>query len=195
MAANKRKIGIYSIAGIAAAIVIIASFLASGIQLPGQQSLGTLVVSIKDAPVDLEHLWVTIDGLMVQSSDNGWIELKLNENQQVPFDLLALIDAEHSLKLSEQTLDTGEYSKIRLEGVTATTTIGGEPLNVPPGHIDIITNFHIEAGKLTALMIDMQPDTAAISQSGNFKPIVKAIVTPAVVPTEPPTSSSGSPSP
>ncbi len=192
MAASKRKIGIYSIAGIAAAIVIIAAFLASGLQLPGQ--LGTLVVSIKDAPVDLEHLWVTINGLMVQSPDDSWLELTLNENPMT-FDLLALTDGK-SLELSNQALATGEYSKIRMEVETATATIDGveQELTVPPGHIDIITKFQIEGGELTALMIDMQPDTTAISNSGNFKPVIKATVTPTIEPTPTPTGT-GSPAP
>jgi hypothetical protein len=203
MAANKRKIGIYSIVGIAAAIIIIASIFASGIELPDQlikpTTLGTLTVSIKDAPVDLQELWITINGVYIQShQDDKWIELTLDADQSVEFDLLTLKDT--SLQLSQDTIPAGDYSKIRLDVTSAIATYTdqkgedhtGEILKVPPGHIDIITSFKVGSDQVTGLLIDMQPDTAAISQSGNFKPILKMTVTPIPTPTPspPPTESS-----
>jgi hypothetical protein len=194
MAANKRKIGIYSITGIAAAIVIIGAIFASGMQIPtasndqGQSdnppAVGTLMVSIKDAPVDLKELWITVDSLYVQNAeDNKWVELTLDSNQPVEFDLLTLKDT--SLQLSQDTISAGDYSKIRMGVTTAIATYtdhkgvshADEELKIPPGHIDIITSFHIGDGQVIGLLIDMEPDTAAISQSGNFKPIIKMTVT------------------
>ena len=182
MAVSKGKIGIYTIAGIVAAAIIIVSLIASGIQLPSQNqnSVGTLAVSIKDAPVNLDSLTVTISGLSVQSS-NGWIDLALSGDQPAKFDLLALT-GDNSLKLSEQELSSGSYTKIRLEVSEAIAVVDGaeQTLRIPPEHLDIIIDFTIEGGKLTALLIDMQPDLAAISNSGNFKPILKATVTPSI---------------
>jgi hypothetical protein len=195
MEATKRKMGTYIIAGITTSVIIIAAIFASGLQPPTSQGKGTLVVSIKDAPVDLKTLDLTIDGLYILSADGDtWTELTLGEGQSVTFDLLQLA-GETSLKLSEATVPAGEYKKIRLDVAEAIATYidskgtehNAEPLNVPPGHVDIITSFKIEGGQLTGLMIDMQPDTAAISQSGNFKPIIKMTVTPTVTVT--PTSS------
>ena len=202
MAVSKRKIGIYSIAGIAAAIIIIGAIFASGIQIPlgsNSQGAGTLTVSIKDAPVDLKELWITVDSLYVQSvQDDKWTELTLDANQPVTFDLLTLKD--NSLQLSQDTISAGDYSKIRIGVTSALATYidnkgashTGEELKVPPGHIDVITNFKVEDGQVTGLLIDMQPDTAAISQSGNFKPIIKASITPIPTPTP---STSPNPSP
>ncbi len=202
MAVSKRKIGIYSIAGIAAAIIIIGAIFASGMQIPlgsNSQGAGTLTVSIKDAPVDLKELWITVDSLYVQSAqDDKWTELTLDANQPVTFDLLTLKDI--SLQLSQDTISAGDYSKIRIGVTSALATYidnkgashAGEELKVPPGHIDVITNFKVEDGKVTGLLIDMQPDTAAISQSGNFKPIIKASITPIPTPTP---STSPNPSP
>ena len=118
MAATKRKIGIYTIAGISAAIIIIGAIFASGIQLPsGSSNQGILMVSIKDAPVDLTELWITIDSLYVQSAqDDKWTELTLDAGQPVEFDLLTLRD--NSLQLSQNPIDAGDYSKIRI-GVTS----------------------------------------------------------------------------
>lgn len=203
LAASKRKIGIYSLAGIAAAITIIVSIFASGIELPGQMvkptTLGTLTVSIKDAPVNLKVLMITINGLYVQSAQDGkWNELKLDAGQSVEFDLLTLKDT--SLQLSQDTIPAGDYSKIRLDVTSAIATYTdqkgedhtGEALKVPPGHIDIITSFKVGSDQVTGLLIDMQPDTAAISQSGNFKPILKMTVTPIPTPTPSPSPTESS---
>jgi hypothetical protein len=203
MAANRRKIGIYSIVGIGAALIIIASIFASGIELPDQlakpTTLGTLTVSIKDAPVDLQELWITINGVYIQSpQDDKWIELTLDAGQSVEFDLLTL--KETSLQLSQDTIPAGDYSKIRLDVTSAIATYTdqkgddhtGEALKVPPGHIDIITSFKVGSGQVTGLLIDMQPDTAAISQSGNFKPILKMTVTPIPTPTPSPSPTESS---
>jgi hypothetical protein len=68
MAVTEMKIGLYSIAGIAAAIIIIVSIFVSGVQIPpgssnqGQPSSqkGVVTVSIKDAPVDLKSLALSL---------------------------------------------------------------------------------------------------------------------------------------
>ncbi len=203
MAASKRKIGIYSIAGIAAAIIIIGAIFASGIQIPSGSNnpwqsgnptaSGTLTVSIKDAPVDLKELWLTVDSLYVQSAqDDKWVELILDANLPVEFDLLTLKDT--SLQLSQDAISAGDYSKIRLGVTSAIATYidnkgashTGEELKVPSGHIDILTSFHVGDSQVTSLLIDMQPDAAAISQSGNFRPNIKMTVTPEPTPTPSP---------
>jgi hypothetical protein len=204
MAANKRKIGLYSIAGIAASIIIIFSIFASGIPIPpssnnqgqpGSQK-GTLTVAIKDAPVDLQGLMLTIDSMYVQNANDGqWTELTLGANQPVTFDLLSLKDT--SLKLSQDAITAGSYTKIRLSVTSATATYTdnkgvshpSEELKVPSGHIDIITSFQVGDNQVTGLLIDMQPDTAAISQSGNFRPIIKMTVTQETLLTPTPTPS------
>jgi hypothetical protein len=209
MEVSKRKIGIYSATGILAAAIIIASIFVSGLQIPlGSENqsqigsnMGTLTVSIKDAPVDLKELWITINSVYVQSvQDDKWVELSLADNQPVNFDLLTLQDT--SLKLSQDTISTGAYFKIRLDVTSAIATYIdkkgeshiSEELKVPPGHIDIIYTFQVGENQVTGLLIDMQPDTAAISQSGNFKPVIKMAITPEPSPIPSP-SSSISPSP
>lgn len=209
MAVSKRKIGIYSVTGVLAAVIIIVSIFASGLQIPlgsnnqGQigSNMGTLSVSIKDAPVDLKELWITIDSLYVQSAqDDKWVELTLDADQPVEFDLLTLEDT--SLKLSQEAISVGDYSKIRLGVTSAIATYTDnkgaphtdEELKVPPGHIDILTSFQVGENQVTGLLIDMQPDTAAISQSGNFKPVIKMTITQETLPTPSP-SPSLSPSP
>jgi len=197
MSAVKRKIGINLTAGIAIAIIVFAAIFASGIYLP--KATGTVVVSIKDAPVELEELWITVNSIQIQKSeDESWIDLTLDQ-APATFDLLALT-GDNSLKLSQDDVDTGDYTKIRLDVKNAVATYIdsneediSEELTVPPGHIDIMAKFTVEAGTVTGLLIDMQPDITAISQSGNFRPIIKASVTP-IIPTPTP-SPSPSPTP
>jgi hypothetical protein len=67
-------------------------------------------------------------------------------------------------------------------------------LKVPPGHIDIKTSFQVVEGEVTGLLIDMEPDTAAISQNGNFRPIIKmTTVNSLPTPTPSPTPSTSAP--
>jgi len=207
MAINPKKLSLYMIAGIASAVIIIAAVFTSGVQLPSndgsqnQMHLGTLVVSIKDAPVDIEELWVTLDGLEVQGGDsNGWTKLTfLNGPQTEPFDLLALQDTSSLLSVAD--LPAGTYTKIRLHVLEAKAIFAGQSekteLKVPSDKIDIIVKFDIEEDKETGLLIDMTADWAAMSNGHNLRPVIKATVTlpmaPAttetVVPTTSPTES------
>jgi len=186
MAVNKKKISLYSITGILAAVIIIASISALGIQLPTNSqsqnptTLGTLTLSIKDAPVQLENLYVTIDSIEVQSENNGWTKLPFIEGTElVSFDLLTLQDISKDLSVTQ--LPTGDYSKIRLHVKDATATFQDDPegidLKVPSGKIDIIIHFEIQEGATTNVLIDMTADWVAISNSHNLRPVLKATVT------------------
>ena len=183
MATNHRKIGLYTIAGVAIAIVIVAAIFASGVPFPGFTSskgkTGTLAVSIMDAPADLANLNVTVNALYVHNDDNdSWTKLNFTEGvSQVYFNLLALKDV--TKELSTSPIPVGNYSKIRLDIEAANATLNdGSTMNltVPPGHIDVICLFQINADKTTNVLLDMQVDTVAISQSGNLKPVLKATV-------------------
>jgi hypothetical protein len=183
MAIYHRKIGLYTITGVAIAIVIIAAIFASGIQFPGinnsQGNTGKLSVSIMDAPADLAHLNVTINALYVHNDGDGsWLKLNFADDvSQVYFDLLTLKDV--TKELSASSVPVGNYSKIRLDILAANATLADETtkdLVVPPGHIDVTVSFQIKEGQTTNLLLDMQVDSTAISQSGNLKPVLKATV-------------------
>jgi Domain of unknown function (DUF4382) len=229
MEVSKRKIGIYSIAGVLAAVLIVVSLVASGVQLPtinpsGQQGnnppgLGTLVVSVKDKPVELSNLDLTITSVWIQvlsddedseENNDGWTNLNLIEGDSIDFDLLSLRDT--SIVLSTIQLSAGEYGKIRIYVSKAIATYADstdelphiEELKVPSGRIDVITKVTIEENMQTNLLIDMEPDATAISNSGNFRPIIKATLTitepetsqlPTEAPSQEPVSPTPSPSP
>lgn len=91
--------------------------------------------------------------------------------------MLALRNVTKDLSLAQ--IPTGNYSKIRSDVKTANATYTdgtAVDLTVPPGHIDVIIKFEVTENQETKLLIDMQPDTVAISNSHNLKPILKATV-------------------
>ena len=174
------------------AIILVASFQFGAIQA-NQTTTGTLTVSIKDAPVDLSKLEVTIDNIDVQSKDNGWISIPFFVGvQSVRFDLLSLRDI--SQELSTTQIPAGNYTKIRLHVRDATATYKDgttDSLNVPSDKIDVIIHFEVKAASTTNVMIDMTADFVAISNSHNLRPVLKATIVPSEAPISPPPSSSG----
>ena len=130
----------------------------------------------------------------------------LIEGDSIDFDLLTLRDS--SIDLANMQLPAGEYGKIRIYVSKATATYADstdeiphiEELKVPSGRIDVITKVTIEENMQTNLLIDMEPDATAISNSGNFRPIIKATLTitepeTSQLPTEAPSQEPVSPSP
>jgi hypothetical protein len=177
------KLGFRIAAGFLFGIVIIFAVLASGVQLPtAKAETGTLVVLLTDAPVELDHLNITISNmsvLNVDSDEEKWVDIPfVNDVTEWYTDLLALQNVTEELSVAQ--IPDGNYTKVRMIVTTANATYTDgttTDLRVPSGHLDIIVAFRIEAGKTTHLLIDMQADWVAISKSGNLRPIFKATVT------------------
>jgi hypothetical protein len=188
MAITTKKLSVYALAGVAFAAIIIAAIFTSGIQLPMNQStgdqnttpltsnMGTLRVLVTDAPADLDSLDVTIDEIEI-NGNGGWMPLALD--QIGPFNLLDLENGV-SLEVSSTPISAGTYNKVRLHFKEANAYFDNaeEPvkLTVPSGKLDIIIKLQIDSGEVTTLLIDIQPDSVAISHSGNLKPVLKATV-------------------
>jgi|Deesub1362A_J573_1020465.scaffolds.fasta_scaffold02656_8 hypothetical protein len=185
---EERKIGIYALSGILMASLIIGGIFVSGIQFPSfsmdtfptaEVHIGTLIVLLKDAPVDLRHLNLTIDNLAVHNVENEtWIDIPFaNGTEEVYFDLLALENV--TMPLSIADIPTGNYTKIRMEVKTANATFSDgdtADLTVPPGHIDIKIHFEIKSNNTTVLLIDIEADLVKISHSLNLNPQFEANV-------------------
>jgi hypothetical protein len=190
-----KKVGLRMAAGVLIAITIIFAVFASGITLPRmEKKTGILTVLLTDAPVDLESLYLTISGLEVHrvadedAGEGVWETLVGEGDDPIPrFDLLTLQDG-NTLKLASESISAGTYNKIRLyisddpEEVPQAIYEDEEnypdnpyKLNVPSNKIDVITNFTLEEGEAETVLLDMQPDYVAISNSGNLRPIVKVV--------------------
>jgi len=175
---GNRKIILYAVAGVLISIIVVAAMFVSGIQFPGTGSpkvqAGTLMVMLTDAPVDLAQLNVTIDSFSIVN-DTGEIALPLSGGgSEIPFDLLALSNVTETI--SDSQVPAGNYTKMRMTVKQANATFQNGSvliLTVPSGKIDIIAHFEIKNSGTTVILIDMQADWVAISQSGNLRPVLK----------------------
>jgi hypothetical protein len=163
-------------------VMILAAYELAAIQAGPTD--GTLKIMIKDAPVNLSKLDVTIDSLEVQSQEGSWINIPFNDGVQfVKFDLLSLQDV--SLDLATTQIPIGSYNKIRLHVSEAIATYNDgttEDLKVPSDKIDVIIDFEVKEEVTTNVLIDMTADFVAISNTHNLRPVLKATQLPSETP-------------
>ena len=182
---ESRKIGLRIFAGFLVAITIIVAVFASGITLPSQEDrTGRLTVLLTDAPVDLESLDITISKLEVHKvaveEGEGWI-LLADEGDIPTFDLLMFQEGA-SLQLASKKIASGTYNKIRMYISEAFAYYKSNsekedgPVNVPPGKIDVITEFELVEGGTRIVTIDMEPDWVAMRNYNNLRPVLKASI-------------------
>jgi hypothetical protein len=174
------KIISYAVAGVLISLIVIAALFVSGVQFPGITSpevktqAGTLMVLFTDAPVNLTHLNVTIDSFSILGNNNE-TNLPFSGNRsEISFDLLALQNVTETI--SNAQVLPGNYTKMRMTVKQANATFPDDSwmdLRVPSGKIDIIANFEIKNASTTVILVDMQADWVAISQSGNLRPVLK----------------------
>jgi len=179
MSNDKRRIGLFGATGVLVAALIIASFVFAGniFQASGK---GILTIQVMDKPVELKHLYVTIDWVRIQG-ENGWIDLTL-KTEPFYFDLLELEDV--SKTLSETEIPSGNYSMIQMHVLTANATYPDDTtaeLNVPSDVIKVLLQPHLnlESGGQVTVLIDLQPEdinAIAISHSLNLRPVIKAVI-------------------
>ena len=128
---GSRKIGLRMALGILAAITIIGAVFVSGIQLPGiQAQTGKLNIYLKDAPVEVDALWINITALEVHKTGDTdgkgeWIQIDISntfepEQDYLEFDLLKYRD-QAVLELAQAEAYTGTYNKIRVTVTGAET--------------------------------------------------------------------------
>jgi len=199
---GSRKVVFRMAAGVLVAITIIVTVFVSGVTFPGLEnnpSLGSeqgrLTVLLKDAPVDLDHLMITITALEVHKvgtgddPEGGWMSLLEAEEVIPEFDLL-LYQGDETLELASRNIPDGTYNKIRMYVSGAFADYAEESerddgfLKVPPGKIDVITNFELKEGGSRIVIIDMEPDWVAISKSNNLRPVLKATISEKLLPPE-----------
>lgn len=175
-----RQVGLFGVAGVLVAALIIAGFVIGGniFQVSGK---GVLTIQIMDEPVALDHLNMTIDWVKIQGQDENWHDLTL-KSEPFYFDLLALQNVSETL--SETEIPAGNYTKIWMHVLTANATYPdgtNATLTVPSDVIKVLLKPHLslEDGGQVTVLIDLQPEdlnSIAISRSLNLRPVIKAIV-------------------
>jgi hypothetical protein len=169
-------------AGVLVAVVIIAGFTAGTYLL--NPAKGTLTIQIMDKPVELQNLFVTIEGVQIKDDNDNWQDLALanpNEEGVFHFDLLALQDVSETLSVTEVDEANYEMMWINVSSATAVYLDGSEDdLTVPSNIIKVSfkSNLQVEGSEQVTVLIDLQPDleAIAISHSLNLRPVIKAIV-------------------
>jgi hypothetical protein len=175
-----RQVGLFGVAGVLVAALIIAGFVIGGnvFEVSGKS---TLTIQIMDKPVELDHLNMTIDWVKIQDEGGNWHNLTLKV-EPFYFDLLSLQNVSETL--SETELPAGNYTMIWMHVLTANATYPDgtvADLRVPSDTIKVLLKPHIsleDDGQMTVL-IDLEPEdlnATAVSHSLNLRPVIKAVV-------------------
>jgi len=181
MSSGIRQIGLFGVAGVLVAALIIAGFVI-GNNIFEVSGKGVLTIKVMDKPVELDHLNMTIDWVKIQDADENWYNLTL-KTEPFYFDLLSLQNVSETL--SETELPAGNYTAIWMHVLTANATYPDgtvADLRVPSDVIKVLLKPHLsleDGGQMTVL-IDLQPEdlnSIAISRSLNLRPVIKAVVT------------------
>jgi hypothetical protein len=181
MANGIKQLGLFGVAGVLVAALIIAGFVIGGNIAPVSGGKGVLTIQVMDKPVELDHLNMTIDWVRIQDEDDNWYDLTL-KTEPFYFDLLALQNVSETL--SETEIPAGNYTKIWMHVLTANATYPDgsvADLRVPSDTIKVLLKPHlsIDAGGQITVLIDLQPDdlnSIAVSKSMNLRPVIKAVV-------------------
>jgi hypothetical protein len=158
-------------------------------------SKGRIEVAITDAPIDDENvtaLYLSIAGVELKTGEEEWT--KLGEfDEPVVINLLDYQNGEVFF-LTEESIDAGEYSEIRLilnmpEGQGATKANAGtyleyadgtfQPLFVPSGATSGYKakgEFTVPAGGVTGLTIDFDVRKSVVKAGNSGKYILKPVL-------------------
>ena len=191
MAHNSKKMSIWGITGLAILALVILTvqslpliLMHDTLFMPGASiadARGLLIIKVKDAPKELEELFIQIDGVRVHrvtddsDEESPWMDVNVVETE--PFDLLKLTD--FSIVLATEGLPTGNYTEIRLHVLNAYANISDniEELKVVAnGWLMVKVHFMLEEEGVTTLTLDIDVNEKSIVNSKKLHPVVKATV-------------------
>jgi len=177
MAYETKKLTMAAGGGFLIAVLIISSFVWTGM-LPVTEAKGLLIIKVKDAPVELNELWLNISAVRVHREGWGnetWKEIAVATE---PFDLLELSNISTVLAAGE--LPVGNYTEIRFQIVDAwanTTENSHQSLNiVAHGWVMVKVHFTIEDAPVTSVLIDIEVNEKPILNANLLMPVAKATV-------------------
>jgi hypothetical protein len=146
---------------------------------PGSAGMGTLDVSIQDAPAaNFSHVYVTFDQIAVHPADGNasdWQTVNLTERT---IDLASVKNVPQLL--GNANLKAGTYTQLRIVVQSAQgVMVNGTKVNftVPSGELKTADAFNITLGQTTSLTIDINL-ARSIVEAGNtwiFTPVLGSV--------------------
>jgi hypothetical protein len=152
-------------------------------EIPVVQAKSLLVIKVKDAPAELQELFIEIDEVRVhrvleeEGGESPWLNVAVHQTD--PFDLLLLED--FAIVLATSELPVGEYTEIRLHVQSAYANISDQEELVPlrvvaNGWLMVKANFTLEEKNVTTVVVDIQVNETPIIRAKILHPVVKATV-------------------
>jgi len=194
MAYDPKRVVVFGATGLLISAVLIMILQLSPLpiipEIPVVPAQGLLIIKVKDAPTELQELWMKIDEVRVHrvteeaNGESPWIDVTVVQTDR--FDLLTLTD--FSIVLATQELPVGNYNEIRLgiynnpdpEDEDNTYAIIDEekvPLKVVAnGKLMIKVHFALREEGVTTIEVDIQVHNTSIIRSKTLHPVVKATV-------------------
>jgi hypothetical protein len=163
---------------------------------PPNQTMGTLAVSMTDAPAcGFDAVNVTVSKVRVHQSasaadtDSGWTDITLNPARKI--NLLALNNGTLD-SLGQASLSAGHYSQLRLvldantgnglaNSVVPTGTTAEQTLDTPSAvqsGIKLVNEFDVAAGQRVDLVLDFDACKSVLTKGNGkyaLKPVIKVI--------------------
>lgn len=178
MAYETKKLLMASGGGFLIAALIISGFVWTGM-LPVADAKGLLIIRVKDAPAELNELWLEIGAVQVHREGWGnetWKNISVIATE--PFDLLLLENVSTVLAAGE--LPVGDYTEIRFQIVNAWANVTENPhqtLNVVAnGWVMVKVQFTIEEAPVTSVLIDIEANEEPILNANLLMPVAEATV-------------------
>lgn len=147
---------------------------------PGNTRVGTLDVSIQDAPAaNFSNVYVTFDQIAVHPADAGnasdWQSVNLTQRT---VDLAAVKSVPQLL--GSATLPVGEYTQLRIvvQSAQGVMTNGTKvTFTVPSGELKTADPFNITLGQTTSLTIDINLARSIVDANGTwiFTPVIGSV--------------------
>ena len=149
---------------------------------PNQQK-ATVMVELTDAPAEYEEVNITFSEVAVHHDVEGWIVLR---GDPISVDLLEWNNG-NSIEIGRGEVDAGRVTQIRLMVSDADVVVDGQThdLDIPSGYqtgLKLITNFALEAGTSSTLMLDFDAHHSIVTTGPpdnpngyKLKPTIRAV--------------------
>lgn len=144
--------------------------------------MGTIQVIVTDppSPEEIDSLIVqvtTIEAHLAAGKDSKWVTLL---SEPTSFDMMELVGGKET-NLGSQEVDTGTYTKVRMNITEATVTVDGmeHDVFIPGGTLKFVRPFQVQGNETTVIILDFDgKGSIHITGAGKYmlKPVVSLLI-------------------